>query len=99
MPFYFRIPLPGPLGYSKRIGGKRRKAVPQPVRTLTRAERQEQRERDIRRARTFIVRYAAVIPAKSFLADRGYGFEVMRELSSDEYSGWVILTDYALPLA
>jgi hypothetical protein len=44
-------------------------------------------------------RYAAVIPAKSFLADRGYGFEVIRELSSDEYSGWVILTDYALPLA
>jgi len=24
MPFYFRIPLPGPFGYSKRIGGRKR---------------------------------------------------------------------------
>jgi hypothetical protein len=75
MPFYFRIPLPGPLGYSKRIGGKRQKAVPQPVRTLTRAERQEQRERDIRRARTFIVSPANVVHGEdgslSFLAEFG----------------------------
>lgn len=25
MGFYFRVPLPGPFGYSKRIGGKRRR--------------------------------------------------------------------------
>lgn len=36
MPFYFRIPLPGPFGYSARIGGRRkgrrRPAQPQQVR-------------------------------------------------------------------
>jgi len=31
MPFYFRIPLPGPFGYSKRIGGHKRKRSRQPV--------------------------------------------------------------------
>lgn len=25
MPFYFRIPLPGPFGYSARIGGRKRR--------------------------------------------------------------------------
>jgi hypothetical protein len=54
MPFYFRIPLPGPFGYSKRIGGKRRKAVQQPARKVTAAERQEQHERASLAARTFI---------------------------------------------
>jgi hypothetical protein len=54
MPFYFRIPLPGPFGYSKRIGGKRRKSVRQPVPRLTRAERQEQHEQAARRNRMFI---------------------------------------------
>jgi hypothetical protein len=28
MPFYFRVPLPGPFGYSKRIGGKRGRGKP-----------------------------------------------------------------------
>jgi hypothetical protein len=45
MPFYFRIPLPGPFGYSARIGGKRRRRKPaqrQPARsTPMRAEARE----------------------------------------------------------
>jgi hypothetical protein len=49
MPFYFRIPLPGPFGYSKRIGGKRRRPAGQPVPRLTR----EQSEHADRMARTF----------------------------------------------
>ena len=32
MPFYFRIPLPGPFGYSHRIGSRRRK---RPARSKT----------------------------------------------------------------
>jgi hypothetical protein len=28
MPFYFRLPLPGPLGFSTRVGGKRRRRAP-----------------------------------------------------------------------
>lgn len=28
MPLYFRIPLPGPFGYSTRIGGKRKRRKP-----------------------------------------------------------------------
>lgn len=28
MPLYFRIPLPGPFGYSTRIGGKRKRSKP-----------------------------------------------------------------------
>jgi hypothetical protein len=30
MGLYFRVPLPGPFGYSKRIGGKRRRTPVQP---------------------------------------------------------------------
>jgi hypothetical protein len=45
MPFYFRIPLPGPFGYSARIGGKRKRRKPvqrQPVRsTPMRADARE----------------------------------------------------------
>lgn len=28
MPFYFRVPLPGPFGYSHRIGGRKRRRTP-----------------------------------------------------------------------
>jgi hypothetical protein len=38
MPFYFRIPLPGPFGYSHRIGGRRRK---RPTRARTYAATRE----------------------------------------------------------
>jgi hypothetical protein len=37
MPFYFRVPLPGPFGYSQRIGGKRRKRRPAPRTPASRA--------------------------------------------------------------
>jgi hypothetical protein len=33
MPFYFRIPLPGPFGYSHRIGGRRRRKRPSKSKT------------------------------------------------------------------
>jgi hypothetical protein len=77
MPFYFRIPLPGPFGYSKRIGGRRRRkpVQRQPVLRLTRAERQEQREQDARRARTFVAAATEVEHGEdgslSFLAEFG----------------------------
>ena len=77
MPFYFRIPLPGPFGYSKRIGGKRRKDPRQPARRLTRAERQEQREQANRAIRTFFAWPSEITDHKdgslSFLANVGTG--------------------------
>lgn len=34
MPLYFRVPLPGPFSYSKRIGGRRKKGPPNPIGAL-----------------------------------------------------------------
>ena len=41
--------------------------------------------------------YTAVILGKSFLAERGHGFEVVYDWNDDQddaFKGWVILTDY-----
>jgi hypothetical protein len=62
MPFYFRIPLPGPFGYSKRIGGrKRRGPTAAQKRAAATAQEQRARQREFNRTHTETVEYLQTV--------------------------------------
>jgi hypothetical protein len=84
MPFYFRIPLPGPFGYSHRVGSKRRRRT---TKTEYRPKRLTWKERKAAAERLAVVN--ARIDA---CQNRDTGRVLITRVQKCAQPGWYLIT-------